>query len=185
MALLLKPVQLNDEYLLENGYARITDIQYSWRTSQPSYELTIYKSKEDREIEKQKEAVALKYLNHQGILDYLRALSSPEKEETKALLEEVCSGKNLYLGTAASEFRFLSKEVITKFKKFIDAHKFESLEVLLKDCKILQTPYSIPLVITYGGMPQDYFTFDQNTIIKAYDFAKQINSPLMQDPKDA
>lgn len=185
MALLLENKKLNDEFLLEEGYARITDVKYSLKEGNPQYELTVYRSKEDRETEKKREAVITKYRKSTPLMDILASIKDQEEVQAAIrLLERVYSSQNVYLGTAKTPAAMLSNEDLKAFRELIQKSNHPDFSSIIEDCRILQQTFYVPLIVSFGTDCTEEFTFDMTTLPRAYLSVKEIQAPFLKGAKD-
>jgi hypothetical protein len=185
MALIFENKKLNDEFVLENGYGRITDVRYSLKEGNPQYELTVYRSKEDREIEKAREAVIRKYHSSTALMDILASITDEEElQEAVRLLERVYSSRNAILGTAEVPTAMISNEDLKSFRDLVLRSSSPEFLSISEDCRTLQQKFYVPLTVSYGTNPIEDFVFDKNSLSRAYASVKEIRAPFLEDAKD-
>lgn len=174
MALILENKQFNETFSVENGYARIVNIQYNSRNSQPVYDMYIYASKEDRLIEKQREAILIKWANNPEITSLI-------KGEQKYF--EMFSSRNVILGTAEVPTNMIDKEDLVSFM-YLTVPNIISEEEFITASEVLLKEVHIPFTGTFGGEPNQVYFFDENIIAKGYNEVKKVNHYYLIDAKD-
>lgn len=180
MALKLKEVKLNDEYVLKEGYARIVDVTYSAKQKQPVYEIHIYKSIQDRDLEKEREKLIKKYLGPL-VGKYLQGLTDEERNTFMPSYYSFISSKSIILGTAKVSHYPLRDEVIDIMKEAFVPNVFTE-EEFNTDCEILKKGIEVPFTGSFGGDTNDYI-FNEDTFSNAYAEIKVLNN-LFEDSGD-
>jgi ribosomal protein S13 len=202
MALTIKNHKINDEYTLENGYVRITGISFTTATNQVIYYLTIYETKEDRDLEKQQEGTISilkeeinKYLQDANLAIGKIIIPEDATDEVKAELElqkqtlinEMMANKVIaerylsFLRVTYNENRFKNWPIIpneekARFANLLVVDRGYPADIFNKHVSLLEKEVHVAYTMELGGEKLDEFIFNADTTSLAYTELKNFNA---------